>query len=73
MQKSKVNSYLLTTVLQIPHQGLLDAVEFCKLYVDGFTCPFEILGTFRQVLATLDTGRSDRKGTLLNGSDDGRL
>lgn len=46
---------LLTPVLQVSHQGLLHAVHFGKLYVDGFAGPLQIGSALRQILSSFDT------------------
>ncbi len=60
--------YLFTTVLQVTHKRLLDTVKFRKLDIDGLACPLQVLRTFGEILAALDTSRRYSEGTLVRMS-----
>lgn len=62
--------HLLTAVLKIAHQRLLDAVELGELNVDCLARSLEVAGALGQVFATLDPSRSDGECTLSNEDAD---
>ena len=55
-------THLLAAVLQITHEGLLDAIKLGQLNANRVARPLEILGGLGQVLAALNTrgGSSER-------------
>lgn len=57
--------HLLTAVLQISHEVLLDSIELGELYADGFSSAFKILCALREVLAAFNSSRGDSKRSLL--------
>ena len=56
---------LFTAILQIAHEGFLDAIKFRKLDVNSLARPFKILSTLRQILPTLDAIGCDGEGALI--------
>ena len=60
----KTLPYLLTAVLEITHERLLDTIELGKLNTDGFARPLQVLRALREVLAAFDASGRDCKGSL---------
>lgn len=59
-----LTTHLLTAILQVSHEVLLNPVELGKLYADGLPSTFEILRALREVLTTLDSCRGDSERSL---------
>jgi hypothetical protein len=58
------STHLLTAVLEISHEVLLDTVKFGKLHTDGFTSSLKVLSALSQVLTSLDSSRCYRECAL---------
>ena len=56
---------LFTAILQITHEGFLDAIKFRELHIDSLARPFKILSTLCQILPTLDAIGCDSEGALI--------
>ena len=60
----KTLPYLLTAVLEITHERLLDTIELGKLNTDGFARPLQVLRALREVLPSLNACRRHSESAL---------
>lgn len=64
MVDQTIGYYLLTSVLQVAHKRLLDAIELGKLDADCLAGALQVLSALRQILPAFNPGRRHSEGAL---------